>query len=487
MNVTRRRAAAGEPRLFDATLRLTPGRGPRGDSHRARSLAVDDGEGDRGDPLAGAPAAAQGCAGRTVHRKTGYDSAPCASIAGPNGSARGARGDRPRPAHRRARRRPRTFGAAGGLTASVQSTTAVLPPRDAGGEIGLGDATWTATGRRPTSSVSSASCWPTATSSGRCRRWRRGSARPRERWRTAGATTRRRAAAATSTHTTISATSSSGCSSTRDLLYSCALFESPADSLEAAQVNKLRAICDKLALGPGDHVLEIGSGWGGFALFAATRYGCRVTTTTISAEQHAHVADGIARAGDAGQRIDLRFEDYRELRGRFDKIVSIEMFEAVGLAHYDDYFAACDRLLDRDGVMLLQTITVDDWRFAEYRSEPNWISKRIFPGAELASVGEILASLTRSQPDDPAPHAADRHTLRAHPALLARALQSPPRTRCVPRVLTTASSGCGICISLTVRRRFSTGTSATCSYSSPNPPRVASCSTSPGIAPRLCL
>ena len=91
----------------------------------------------------------------------------------------------------------------------------------------------------------------------------------------------------------------------------------------------------------------------------------------------------------------MRFEDYRELRGRFDKIVSIEMFEAVGLAHYDDYFAACDRLLDRDGVMLLQTITVDDWRFAEYRSEPNWISKRIFPGAELASVGEILASLAR--------------------------------------------------------------------------------------------
>jgi len=179
------------------------------------------------------------------------------------------------------------------------------------------------------------------------------------------------------------------------LMYSCAVFESPNHTLEAAQVTKLRTICDKLALSPDDHVLEIGSGWGGFALFAATYYGCRVTTTTISVEQHDHVADSIARAGDAGQRIDLRFEDYRELRGRFDKIVSIEMFEAVGLAHYDDYFAACDRLLDRDGVMLLQAITVDDWRFAEYRSEPNWISKRIFPGAELASVGEILASLAR--------------------------------------------------------------------------------------------
>ena len=97
----------------------------------------------------------------------------------------------------------------------------------------------------------------------------------------------------------------------------------------------------------GDHVLEIGTGWGGFALFAATRYGCRVTTTTISAEQHAYAGDLFARAGSAGQRIDLRFEDYRDLRGRYDAIVSIEMFEAVGLDHYDDYFAACERLLAR--------------------------------------------------------------------------------------------------------------------------------------------
>jgi cyclopropane-fatty-acyl-phospholipid synthase len=181
-----------------------------------------------------------------------------------------------------------------------------------------------------------------------------------------------------------------------NLLYSCALFDTPHDSLEVAQVNKLRAICRKLDLRPGDRVLEIGSGWGGFALFAATRYGCRVTTTTISAEQHAYVSDLIARAGSAGSRIDLRFEDYRDLRGRFDKIVSIEMFEAVGLGHYDDFFVACDRLLERDGLMLLQTITVDDWRFPEYLGSPNWISKYIFPGGELASVSEILAALART-------------------------------------------------------------------------------------------
>ena len=180
-----------------------------------------------------------------------------------------------------------------------------------------------------------------------------------------------------------------------NLLYSSAIYEGPDDSLEAGQVNKLRAICDKLDLRPGDRVLEIGSGWGGFALFAASRYGCHITTTTISAEQHAYAADLIARSGDLAHLIDLRLEDYRDLRGRFDKIVSIEMFEAVGLRHYDDYFAACDRLLEPDGLMLLQTITVDDWRFAGYRSTPNWISKRVFPGGELASVAEILASLAR--------------------------------------------------------------------------------------------
>jgi cyclopropane-fatty-acyl-phospholipid synthase len=180
------------------------------------------------------------------------------------------------------------------------------------------------------------------------------------------------------------------------MMYSSAVFARAGDSLEAAQTNKLRLICDKLDLSPGDRVLEIGTGWGGFAAFAATHYGCRVTTATISAEQHAYARDVAANAARAGARIDVLLEDYRRLTGRFDKIVSIEMFEAVGLNHYDEFFAACDRLLNRDGLMLLQTITVDDWRFADYRSSPNWISKYIFPGAELASVGEILASLART-------------------------------------------------------------------------------------------
>jgi cyclopropane-fatty-acyl-phospholipid synthase len=143
-------------------------------------------------------------------------------------------------------------------------------------------------------------------------------------------------------------------------------------------------------------VLEIGSGWGGFAVWAATRYGCRVTTTTISREQHRHVLEWRSRIGEAGQRIDARLSDYRELDGRFDKVVSIEMFEAVGLSHYDEYFGAVDRLLTPDGTMLLQSITVSDQYFPRYHGSADWIEKYIFPGGELASVGEILRSIARA-------------------------------------------------------------------------------------------
>jgi cyclopropane-fatty-acyl-phospholipid synthase len=180
------------------------------------------------------------------------------------------------------------------------------------------------------------------------------------------------------------------------LMYSCGYFESAADSLELAQTQKIDRICRTLRLVPTDHVLEIGSGWGGFAVWAATRYGCRVTTTTISDEQYRHVCEWRSRIGEAGSRIEVLRADYRELTGRFDKIVSIEMFEAVGLKHYDDYFSAVDRLLAPDGVMYLQTITVDDQWFPKYQGTPDWIEKYIFPGGELASVGEVLSSLART-------------------------------------------------------------------------------------------
>ena len=178
------------------------------------------------------------------------------------------------------------------------------------------------------------------------------------------------------------------------LMYSCAFFESEGDPLEVAQFQKLDRICKKLRLGPQDHVLEIGTGWGGFAEHAVQHYGCRVTTTTISFQQHEHERrrfDSIA----GGDRIELLQEDYRNLRGQYDKIVSIEMFEAVGLPYYDEFFRACDRLLRPEGNMLMQTITINEQTFSAYRRRADFIQKHIFPGSELASVSEILRSLAR--------------------------------------------------------------------------------------------
>jgi len=180
------------------------------------------------------------------------------------------------------------------------------------------------------------------------------------------------------------------------MAYSCAYFASPEDSLERAQMAKYERICRKLMLEPNDHLLEIGTGWGGLAIYAARNYGCRVTTTTISRDQHDYARETFRRAGLLGSRIELLAEDYRNLRGQFDKLVSIEMFEAVGHARYDEFFGACDRLLSRDGSMLLQTITVPDQRFADYLEYTDWIQTYIFPGSELSAVGELLKSVSRS-------------------------------------------------------------------------------------------
>jgi cyclopropane-fatty-acyl-phospholipid synthase len=179
------------------------------------------------------------------------------------------------------------------------------------------------------------------------------------------------------------------------LTYSCAVFDPPGISLEEAQVAKFDRIAAALELAPGDRLLEIGSGWGSFAIHAATRYGCRVTTTTISRAQHEHVEERIVRER-VGDRVTLLLEDYRSLSGSFDKVVSIEMFEAVGLNYYDDYFGAVDRLLEPGGAMLLQTIWMNEDRFPRYRRQPDFIQRYIFPGSELASLAEIRRSLVRA-------------------------------------------------------------------------------------------
>lgn len=181
----------------------------------------------------------------------------------------------------------------------------------------------------------------------------------------------------------------------RALLYSSAWYERDDDSLETAQMAKLDRLCRKLQLGPDDHLLEIGTGWGGLAIHAATRYGCRVTTTTISRAQHDYTAARLRQEG-LTSRIRLLQDDYRDLTGQFSKVVSVEMFEAVGLEHYDDFFAACERLTAPGGAVLLQTITINEQDFlTRYARNEDWVQGNIFPGSELACLSEVLRSLGR--------------------------------------------------------------------------------------------
>lgn len=178
------------------------------------------------------------------------------------------------------------------------------------------------------------------------------------------------------------------------LMYSSALFEHPEQSLHAASIAKLERVCRKLDLQPGDRVLEIGTGWGGFALHAASRYGCHVTTTTISRRQQELARRRIAEAG-LGQRVALLADDYRDLTGVYDKVVSIEMIEAVGHANLPEYFAVCDRRLKPGGRLLIQAITMPDQRYESYRRSVDFIQKYVFPGGHLPSVGAMQAAVAR--------------------------------------------------------------------------------------------
>jgi cyclopropane-fatty-acyl-phospholipid synthase len=178
-------------------------------------------------------------------------------------------------------------------------------------------------------------------------------------------------------------------------MYSSAIFERPQMTLHEASTAKLDRICRKLALGPQDRVLEIGSGWGGFALHAAQHYGCHVTTTTISARQYELAKARIEQAG-LQERITLLMEDYRNLEGQFDKLVSIEMIEAVGPRYYDTYFAQCSKLLKPHGQFLLQSITISDQRYRIAADSVDFIQRYIFPGGTTPSVTALLDSTTRA-------------------------------------------------------------------------------------------
>ena len=177
--------------------------------------------------------------------------------------------------------------------------------------------------------------------------------------------------------------------------YSCTWYPDASSTLEEAAVAKLDRVCRKLGLSPGMHLLEIGTGWGGLAIHAASRYGCRVTTTTISAEQYELARERIEAHG-LSDRVDVLNLDYRDLEGQYDRIVSIEMIEAVGHQYMDHYFARCNSLLKPDGMMLIQAITMTDQYYEAALREVDFIKRYIFPGGFLPSVTAIASSLTRA-------------------------------------------------------------------------------------------
>jgi cyclopropane-fatty-acyl-phospholipid synthase len=195
------------------------------------------------------------------------------------------------------------------------------------------------------------------------------------------------------------------------MMYSAGIFETPEATMEQASIAKLERICRKLDLGPDDHVLEIGTGWGGFAIHAATHYGCRVTTTTISSAQYELAQERVVQAG-LSDRITLLKEDFRNLEGQYDKLVSIEMIEAIGEANIGTFFAVCNDRLKPDGKMLLQAITIADELYDRYRKSVDFIQRYIFPGGFLPSVGSLCQQIARHSDlrlfhmDDIGPHYA---------------------------------------------------------------------------------
>jgi len=178
----------------------------------------------------------------------------------------------------------------------------------------------------------------------------------------------------------------------RSMTYSCARYLNEKDSLEQAQKNKLQAMIRKAGITGADHVLEIGCGWGSFAVEAVKTTGCRLTGVTISDAQYEYARERIRKEG-LEDRVEIVLRDYREIKGPFDRIVSIEMLEAVGHKYFETFFECCDRLLKPGGVMALQFISIPDRRYEHYRKGHDWIRKHIFPGGELPSLAVVMKAL----------------------------------------------------------------------------------------------
>ncbi len=196
------------------------------------------------------------------------------------------------------------------------------------------------------------------------------------------------------------------------MTYSCGFFPHAKATMQEASIAKLDLICQKLALSPNDHLVEIGTGWGGLAIHAAQRYGCRVTTTTISDAQHRVAKERIEAAG-LEDRITLLREDYRKLTGQYDKLVSVEMIEAVGHHYFPEYFRKCSELLKPDGMALIQAIVIVDQRYEEHIRTFDFIQQYIFPGGCLPSISTMtqlasqMGGMRLVQLDDLAPHYAE--------------------------------------------------------------------------------
>ena len=179
-----------------------------------------------------------------------------------------------------------------------------------------------------------------------------------------------------------------------NMMYSSAIYPGEKTNFTDAASYKLDHICQQLQLSPSDHLLEIGTGWGGMAIFAAKRFGCKVTTTTISEEQHRYATEQVEAEG-LGDQITVLLDDYRDLSGEFDKLVSIEMIEAVGPQYYKSYFEMCSKLLKKDGLMLIQAITMPDQRYAVTSAGVDFIQKYIFPGGHLPCNSVLLNNIAK--------------------------------------------------------------------------------------------
>ena len=243
------------------------------------------------------------------------------------------------------------------------------------------------------------------------------------------------------------------------MMYSSAWFADADTSLAEASTAKLDRLCRRLDLGPDDHVVEIGTGWGGFAVHAAARHGCRVTTTTISRAQFEYATERVAAAGLASL-VDVRHDDYRDLTGTYDKLVSIEMIEAVDWRELDTFFGVCRRLLEPDGLMGLQAIVIPAHRYERAKNTEDFIKAFIFPGGCLPSLEAITRDERPHRPTSPSPRSTTsgcttrRRCADGGPTSTAAPTSSPPS------VSTTGSAACGTSTWRTARPPSTNGRSS---------------------------